>query len=208
MTHMFVGATPSEPLVLTPPVDLSQYTEAVVVVGETTISAEIDGDDVIVTLRAINAPGLYPVTVRVTNAGRGEEFDFPAIAVEDRQGWHTISSARREWADAPLEDAVLYELLSVARGQVEAFAPSLPAPVETPAQFNSGWILMTPIQYPEVPANYRLAQLVQARNVWTATKPDSNTGFGDGDFMPAPSRPLDWHVKNLLRPKSGAPRIG
>jgi hypothetical protein len=66
-----------------------------------------------------------------------------------------------------------------------------------------------PAVFEYVPANFKLAQLVQSRNVWTATKADSNSGgFSDGDYMPAPARPLDWHVQQLLRPKTGRPRIG
>jgi hypothetical protein len=93
----------------------------------------------------------------------------------------------------PVTFAVAVDSVVDANGEVEF----IPTPGTEPAPFEF------------VPTNFKLAQLVQSRNVWTATKADSNSGgFADGDYMPAPARPLDWHVQQLLRPKTGAPRIG
>ena len=61
-------------------------------------------------------------------------------------------------------------------------------------------------QYP--PLNYRRAQLMQARNLWNAGKVDPSTGDqGEGSFILSPV-PLDWTVKQVLRPKQGRKPIG
>ena len=58
-----------------------------------------------------------------------------------------------------------------------------------------------------IPTRYALAQLMQAKNMWNAGRVDASGGIGDGgDFVIRPV-PLDWHVKQLLRPKRGAPRV-
>lgn len=57
-----------------------------------------------------------------------------------------------------------------------------------------------------IPDRYRIAQLIQVRNLWNATLA---TGSGDlgGDTYTFTPRPLDWHVKALLRPARGRPRV-
>ena len=109
--------------------------------------------------------------------------------------WHTLTTARAEWpgGNAPFNDPALTELLTVAREQVEAFGKVIPVTVP-----------VTP-----VPDRYRLAQLMQARNLWNAGKADtgSNGGFGDESFT-IYTFPMDNAVKNIIRPKSGVPRFG
>ncbi|PPG53416.1 hypothetical protein C5C41_06740 [Rathayibacter sp. AY1E9] len=95
--------------------------------------------------------------------------------------WHSIESARSDWLDAPDEDDQLQELLDLSRDAVEAFG---------------GYVAH------DIPAGWRAAQLMQARNVWIASTVDSNGSIGEGDFALSP-RPLDWMVKQLIRPQSG-----
>lgn len=112
--------------------------------------------------------------------------------------WHTPDTARDQWDDAHgLDDDKLAELLEVARGQVVAYAPERKADPIVAADST------------DVPVAYRLAQLRQAQNMWAAQHSDSSGGMGDGaEFELRPiSHPLDWHVKQIIRPKGAAPRV-
>ncbi|WP_156784902.1 hypothetical protein [Microbacterium sp. BH-3-3-3] len=92
-------------------------------------------------------------------------------------------TARIFWKDAArLNDEIVSTYLTVARAACLAFAP----------------IALT--EDDAVPEHYRLAQVMHARNVYNAvngdTQPvDPETGYGQ-----IVSTPLDWHVRQLLRP--------
>lgn len=107
--------------------------------------------------------------------------------------WHDIESARDQWIDAPLDDDVLEELLAVAEQQVIAYAPALPEPAED--------------EELDVPVNYRRAQLQQARNLWNASKVDPSGSGIDGDSYVIRPFPLDWMIRQTLRPRRGVPRV-
>lgn len=113
---------------------------------------------------------------------------FP-IVVEAVSGWHTMSSARALWIGAPVDDVDLYELLTVARDQVLDFAP---------ARFSEPGA--------EVPVRFKRAQLMQARNIWNASKKDEQDQMG-GEGFTVTVWPMDWSVKNLIRPKRGLPEV-
>ena len=107
--------------------------------------------------------------------------------------WHTAGSARLEWPDAPEDedggDAILDSLLEVSKEAVLAYAPAVDEPLV------------------DIPAGYREAQLMQARNVWNSGKA-SPTGDFDGGQYSLTTFPLDWQVRQLIRPKVGKPVIG
>lgn len=117
----------------------------------------------------------------------GEPLSLGATTVllDNATGWHTITTAREDWPDAPDSDRRLAELLAVARDQCEAFAPRIAAP---------NW----------PPAGYRLAQLTQARNLWNGSRVDAGGAAGIDGFALAPF-PLDWQVKQMLRPRNPRP---
>lgn len=107
------------------------------------------------------------------------------------EGWHTVESARDQWVDAPTddgadEDATLLELLEVAKGAVLAYAPA--------------------VEDLEVPTNYRVAQLMQMRNIWNSSKASPAGEFDNGSYGLS-SFPLDWQIRQILRPKQGKPVI-
>lgn len=109
--------------------------------------------------------------------------------------WHDVDSALLEWADASaLENDKLVELLEVAREQVVAYAPKV-----ADDSLAADSVV--------VPIRYRLAQLRQAENIWNAGAVNANGSSGDGDTFALSPKPLDWHVKNLIRPKRGTPRV-
>lgn len=105
--------------------------------------------------------------------------------------WHDITTARDEWVDAPLDDDVLTELLEVSQQQVLAYAPALP---------------VTDPPTTDIPVNYRYGQLEQAKNLWNAARVDASGGDGDGSFVMRP-HPLDWIIKQILRPRRAVPRV-
>lgn len=109
--------------------------------------------------------------------------------------WHDIESIRGEWVDAPLDDGVLAELLDVAKDAVMAYA------------FKSDRVAYeTELEDYDVPARLRMAQRRHAENIWNAASVDSSGGGGEGDFVAQP-HPLDWHIKQLIRPRGGVPRV-
>lgn len=141
-------------------------------------------------------PGIWSVTARLTGDGGGNSY-LPAPfawAVEDRlSGWQTIAGIRLSWRDAPRSDIVLYNLLSVARSQVEAWA--IPVPETDPPTLT------------RPSTNLVVAQGMQARNIWNAIKTDPSTfGIGEGEFVIRPF-PMDPVVKDLIRPKSPKPVV-
>ena len=98
--------------------------------------------------------------------------------------WHTYESIQDLWPDAPTyEDFGLNELLEVAKEQVLAFAG-----IET-------------LEAPDVPASYRMAQYMQARNIWNSSKVDPASGGLGEDTFAIRVYPLDWMVRQIIRPK-------
>lgn len=113
--------------------------------------------------------------------------------------WHTLDTIRAEWSDAEqVGDDLLSQLVVAARDAVIAYAPRLPAFVPNPDD---------PEAVQQIPDRYRLAQLVQVRNLWNATMAAPSGDLGGETYAIQP-RPLDWHVKALLRPQRGRPRVG
>ena len=90
------------------------------------------------------------------------------------------------WPDAPDDtDGVLTIYLDAARDACSAYAPAL--------QPDEGGAV-------DVPHNYRLAQMMQAANLWNAAQA-SPGGDLDGGGFGLTTHPLDWQVKQLLRPR-------
>ena len=135
--------------------------------------------------------GVHNIAVTLTDAGTGKA-RLPRLrfVVEDElSGWHTLASAREECADAEhIPDPVLFDLLDIARDEVVAYAPAL-------------------AEGDPIPLRYIKGQIMQARNTWNAARVDPSTG-GDGEesFVIRPF-PLDWSIKQVLRPRTGIPVI-
>jgi hypothetical protein len=111
---------------------------------------------------------------------------LPVVA-EAVDGWLTMALTRRLWPDAPDDDVALFLLLGSARSACESYAPVLAAD-ENP------------------PEHYLQAQLVQARSVWNLMQTGPQTVDAIGlDAYAVRVYPLDYNVRQLLRPKSGKP---
>ncbi|WP_324650997.1 hypothetical protein [Georgenia sp. H159] len=88
------------------------------------------------------------------------------------------------WPDAPyLEDYDVEGLLTSARVQCEEYAPALD-------------------EAAVVPENWRLAQAMQARALYRSALAGDNNQIGAEGFT-VTVFPMDWVVRNLLRPKKG-----
>lgn len=103
--------------------------------------------------------------------------------------WTTPEAARKVWPDATqLDEDSLVELLEVAQEQCAAYAPAL-ADGAT-----------------EVPASYRRAVILQAREVHAAADRDGDLiGFEQYAIR---QRPLSDTVRKLLRPHRAVPAVG
>jgi hypothetical protein len=129
--------------------------------------------------------GLYWLRLTLTTGAGGREVFLVPVVVQALDGWHTLATARAEWEDADqLSDQRLYVLLEVSRIECLAYAPKLPTG-----------------QLP--PLNYREAQLMHARNRNAAWRVDPVSGGDDGSYNIG-AHPLDWVVKQLLRPQQGS----
>ena len=101
--------------------------------------------------------------------------------------WATLATARRDWPDAPADDATLTNLLDTARRKCEAFGPALEDPEDPPV----GW-------------DY--AQTLTARDLWSAARRDGDViGF---DAFAVRTRALTTDVQGILRPGAGLPLVG
>lgn len=105
----------------------------------------------------------------------------------------TLPDARRHWPDATdIDDERMTRLLAAAFPACAAYARPLPADAE----------------YPEgVPEAYTVAQVMQARELYTAQNRGEQDVIGIGEYA-IRSRPLIAQVKSLLRPERARPGIG
>ena len=86
------------------------------------------------------------------------------------------------WPDAPGDvDGVLTMYLDAAQDACTAYAPARTS-------------------YADIPESWRLAQAMQAANVYNASLAAPG-GDIDGGGFGLTAHPLDWQVKQLLRPR-------
>lgn len=154
---------------------------------EVTLAGTLDGTTATIVFggHVLEQKGMYRLTVTIATPSQSITAAPAWIVVEDSDGWVTLDLARQEWAQAPDSDALLFSLLDAAHTAVVAFAPAMDGPV---------------------PPAYRRAQLMQARAVWTASSATTGERVGDEEYS-VTVWPLDWNVKQLLRPKHGVPVI-
>ena len=134
-------------------------------------------------------PGIYSFEITLKHTGgihvTAEPFRF---VVEKADGWLKMDETRSLWADAPLDDVYLFQLLDSAKTQCAAYAPTLG---------------LADI----VPLNYKQAQLMQVRAVYMSFISNQNDSVGVDGYQ-VRTFPLDWNIKALLRPKTGKPVLG
>jgi hypothetical protein len=134
-------------------------------------------------------PGLGFLTVTLKGAGSLSAVVEPIQVIAELPGrWLTCAQARRVWDDAnDLDNGELWALLESARRACIEYAPAID-------------------ESEPLPPTYRQAQLIQARNTWEATRAGGIESVGPEGFSVV-RHPLDWQVKQLLRPKSMPPVV-
>lgn len=95
-------------------------------------------------------------------------------------------SVMDEWRDAPSDPVVLGRYLGAAYEQCLDFLPH-----NADGQ---------PVVQVPAPERYKLAQILQARALYNSVISGPGDRFG-ADGMTVTVFPMDWTVKNLLRPK-------
>lgn len=103
------------------------------------------------------------------------------LVVQPLSGWLSLEQARAQWADAPLDDVFLYQILESAKVQCVEYAPAIAA----------GAV---------IPANYLQAQVMQARALYQSVIANQNDNIGVEGFT-VRVFPLDFTIRALLRPK-------
>jgi len=203
----YVGDSPSEDLVVEParndePMDLAAFDSCTVTLRDEAgtevesagFLATIEGDTVIVEWpggELFADAGLYTLTlVLESDAGARERVAPVYIVIQGDDGWLTLDAAREDWPDArKISDRLLHILLSLSKSEVLSYGDPVPDG-ERP------------------PLNYVKAQGDQARNKLNASKVDpASGGFGDESFIIKPF-PLDWAIKQTIRPKTALPVFG
>ena len=102
--------------------------------------------------------------------------------------WATLEDVRARWADAPLDDVLLGEMMLAAHEQLLDYAPTL-------------------LDTDPIPQRYVEAEVLQTRALGQAQDRDGDViGFGDGFAVRV--RPLGAEVRSLLRPRRVVGVIG
>lgn len=193
-----VGDVPLHDLVIEPALtDFEDYDTASAVLtspagDDHDLDATVDEAQVLVAWppapSILDVGGEYALRVTLHSGTNAQRLPLMGVIVQDdSDGWHTLDSVREVWADAPENDRWLYELLVVAKNDVIAYAPAL-AEDALP------------------PEHYRRAQQMHARDIWTAGDVSPAGDFGEGSFTAQP-HPLDWMIKQILRPKNPRPVV-
>ena len=96
----------------------------------------------------------------------------------------TRAEAVLHGTDAPADDEGLALYLEAAKEACLAYAP-------------------TPADPEDVPESWVLAQAYQARNIYNSGQAGAGSGDFDGGGYGLSTHPLDWQIKQLLRPRRG-----
>jgi len=114
-------------------------------------------------------------------------------------GWVETTTDLEDWADAPLDADALARYLGAAYEQCLDFLPYITVSVTDPV---TGEVTETfePVIPTTIPERFVLAQVFQARALYRSALAGSGDAIG-ADGLSVTVFPMDWTVKNLLRPK-------
>jgi hypothetical protein len=134
------------------------------------------------TTSKFTTAGLYSLHFTFTKTGGERVTAEPLrLVIQGLDGWLTLEGARSQWADAPLDDVFLAQILDAAKLQCVAYAPALAV----------GAV---------IPVNYLHAQLMQSRALLQSVLANQQDNVGVDGFQ-VRVFPLDFTIRALLRPK-------
>lgn len=134
------------------------------------------------TTTILETPGIHTIVVTFFDPlGVEIQCEPWRFVVQTIDGWLTLEQARLQWADAPLDDLLLYQILETAKAQCVAYAPAL--------------LLGAPI-----PVTYVQAQLLQSRAIFQSVIANQQDNVGVEGFQ-VRVFPLDFTIRAMLRPK-------
>lgn len=110
--------------------------------------------------------------------------------------WYDLASIRADWRDAPSVDNTLTQVLAAAQQSVLGFDNGFNWRLD-PANDGTDF---TAYVAGSVPANLIMAQRMQAVNLWNASRVDPSNGQAGDDTFTLRPFPLDWVVKQIIRP--------
>lgn len=132
------------------------------------------------TTSLFTVPGIYTLRSKFTVTNDELVSAEPLqIVIQALDGWLTLEQARNLWADAPLDDVLLYQILETAKAQCIAYAPTFTGTV--------------PLQYVQ-------AQGLQARAIYQSVIANQQDNVGVDGFQ-VRVFPLDFTIRAMLRPK-------
>lgn len=123
--------------------------------------------------------------------------------------WYTLETLRTDWREAPSSDSLLQQLIDASQQQILAFDNGYNWRLTTHTD-DDGNPIDFPGDYPAgaVPNSLVMGQRMQARNLWNANRVDPQSGAdGDDTFVLRPY-PLDWVIKQVIRPKRAVASFG
>lgn len=134
------------------------------------------------TTTILEIPGVHTIVITFfDDLGVELQCEPFKFVVQEIDGWLSLEMARAQWADAPLDDVFLAQILDAAKLQCIAYAPALAV----------GAV---------VPVNYLHAQLMQARALYQSVIANQQDNIGVDGFQ-VRVFPLDFTIRALLRPK-------
>ena len=132
------------------------------------------------TTSLFTVPGVYSLRCKFTVTNDQLVTAEPLqIVIQAIDGWLTLEMARAQWADAPLDDVFLWQILESAKNACIAYAPAFTG---------------------TVPLHYVQAQLMQARAIYQSVIANQQDNVGVDGFQ-VRVFPLDFTIRALLRPK-------
>lgn len=134
----------------------------------------------------VAADGLYAVRIRLTGPAGSRYVDPLNVVGMAFDGWISLSQAAAWWSDAPSENpSYLYMLLYAAKRAILGWAKELPEGTPPPPHYIDG-------------------QLLQAQAIYTLgqSNPQESVGF---EQLSVRVYPLDWNIKQLVRPRRAIP---
>lgn len=130
----------------------------------------------------LEIPGIHTIVITFfDDLGVERQCQPWQFVVQEIDGWLDLEKARAQWADAPVDDVLLFQILDTAKTQCIEYAPAL----------ELGAV---------VPINYLNAQLTQARALYSSLIANQSDQIGLDGFA-VRVFPLDFTIRAMLRPK-------